>query len=139
MSRIARFYKADLQMQTPVDSRNWRGPERLNQGSSPDERRDVARAYIRRCYETGLEIIAITEHNLSPESCDSLIPELSEAAKTLAAEFGYEIVIFPGFEMAVTVGGGVHVLCVFEPGTPVDVLSRQVGDVRASESHTFCL
>lgn len=72
MAPAARFFKSDLQMQTPVDSINWRGSERVNQQTSTAERLAIATAYMRRCYEVGLEIIGITEHTLNPQSCPSL-------------------------------------------------------------------
>lgn len=122
----ARFYKSDLQMQTPVDRTNWRGPERLTPNSTPEERRVIAEQYIRRCYEVGLEVVAITEHNLAPADCDSLIPELQDAVRNLCPEFGYEIALFPGFEVATTVGNGVHFLCLFERNTSVQVVSEKL-------------
>jgi ABC-type lipoprotein export system ATPase subunit len=122
----ARFYKCDLQMQTPVDRFHWRGAERVLPESSAEERGAVAEAYVRRCYEVGLEVIAITEHNLAPADCASLLPELDRAIKTVAAEYGYEIVVFPGFEVEVPIGAGIHVLCLFEPGTSVEVLSEKL-------------
>lgn len=126
MAAAARFYKSDLQMQTPVDSTNWRGLERVNQQTSADERQTVATAYIRRCYEVGLEIIGVTDHNLNPPSCPSLIPELRSAAAALASTFGYEIAILPGFEVAVPIGGGVHVMCLFEPETSIEKVSEKL-------------
>lgn len=126
MAAVARFYKSDLQMQTPVDSANWRGSERVNQQTSADERRSVTTAYIRRCYEVGLEIIGITDHNLNPPDCPSLIPELRSAVAALANEFGHEIAILPGFEVAVPIGGGVHVLCLFEPDTAIEKVSEKL-------------
>src|SRR4051794_8745194 len=106
----ARFFKADLQMQTPVDRQHWRGPERLLPGAGADERAAVAEAYMRRCYDEGLEVIAVTEHNIAPSDCPSLLGELGVAARQLASEYGREIIIFPGFEVAITVGSGIHVL-----------------------------
>lgn len=137
MPRMARFYKADLQMQTPVDGNHWRGPEKVNAQSTPEERQTVATAYVRRCYEIGLELIGITEHNLNPPACASLIPELQEAAKSLASEFGYQIVIFPGFEVATTIGGGLHVLCLFEPGTELEIVSEKLTSLGLPSDRRF--
>lgn len=91
----ARFFKCDLQMQTPADRIHWRGPERINARSTSSERKAVAEAYIGRCYDEGLEAIAITEHNLAMPDCDSLMPELVAAAEAIAPSRGYEIRIFP--------------------------------------------
>lgn len=122
----ARFMKADLQMQTPVDRFHWRGPEKLGPASTPEERASVAEAYIERCYAERLEVIAITEHNICPEDTPSLIPELEAAIDKLSAVHGYAITLFPGFEVAVTVGAGIHVLCLFEPGTTPAVMSHKL-------------
>lgn len=122
----AKFYKADLQMQTPVDRRHWRGPEKITPLSTSEERYAVALEYIRECYEVGLEVIGITEHNLCPEDSASLIPELEKAITDLESTFGYRIVLFPGFEISAPIGKGTHVLCLFEPGTPVAVLSDKL-------------
>ena len=78
----ARFYKADLHMQTPVDSAHWLGDPLPPQPELPD-RRAAAEAYVRRCYEVGLEIIAITEHNFARSVDESLIPEIEAAATRL--------------------------------------------------------
>jgi hypothetical protein len=85
--RGSRFYKCDLQMQTPFDGSHWVGES----FASHDE---AAEAYIRRCYEVGLEVIALTEHNFTSKAH---IPLLQAKAKQFAHEFGYELVIFPGF------------------------------------------
>lgn len=125
----ARFYKCDLQMQTPVDRFHWRGPEKLLPESTPEERDAIAEAYIRRCYETGLEVIGVTEHNLAPGDCASLLPDLLTAIDRLAPDYGYRIEVFPGFEVEVTIGAGIHVLCLFEPGTPVNTLSDKLAEM----------
>lgn len=122
----ARFYKSDLQMQTPVDRFHWRGPERLHPESTREDRSAVAEAYVRKCYQVGLEIIAITEHNLAPADCPSLLPEIEAAIERLTGEFGYSMAVFPGFEVEVPIGRGIHVLCLFEPGTSVEVLSEKL-------------
>lgn len=133
----ARFYKCDLQMQTPVDRFHWRGPERLVPDSSPEVREAIAEAYVRRCYEVGLEVVGITEHNLAPDDCSSLLPELTAAISRLASEYGYRIHLFPGFEVQVTIGAGIHVLCLFEPGTGVSVLSDKLAELGLPSNARF--
>jgi ABC-type lipoprotein export system ATPase subunit len=133
----SRFYKTDLQMQTPVDRFHWKGPERILPGSTSEHRKEVAESYIRGCYEAGLEIIAITEHNLAPSDSPSLIPELEAAIELLRKEYNYRIILFPGFEVAVTIGSGVHALCIFEPGTPVNTLSEKLAVLGLSEGNRF--
>ncbi len=104
-----RWFKCDLHMHTPMDSSNWRGVQIQN--NSLDA---AAENYIRRCYESGLEIIAVTDHNFSSKS---FIPVLQEAIEKLSDEYQYKIILFPGFEISADVGKGMHVLALFEPGT----------------------
>jgi energy-coupling factor transporter ATP-binding protein EcfA2 len=112
--RGARFYKCDLQMQTPFDAGHWVGEKHDN-----DE--DAAEAYIRACYQAELEVIAITEHNFVS---NAQLPLLQEKAKELSQEFGYELVIFPGFEFTANVGKGVHVLAIFDPCSDIQQIDH---------------
>ena len=95
-------------MQTPADAPHWMGEE-LDVVADPT---GAATAYIRGCYEAGLEVIAITDHNFRSKS---FIPHLKNAAKVLADEYGYILTIFPGFEFTANVGKGLHVLGIFPP------------------------
>lgn len=113
-----RWFKCDLQMQTPADAPHWRG---VPMGTTADEQKDAARAYMRRCYEVGLEAIAITDHNYLSKS---FIPLLQEAIHELTGEFGYRMVLFPGFEFEADVGKGVHVLGIFEPDANLEELDH---------------
>lgn len=119
-----RWFKCDLQMQTPADAQNWRGPR---MGDSDSDREAAAEAYIRRCYEVGLEVVAITDHNFLSQR---FIPLLQASIRRLSGEFGYKIVLFPGFEFEANVGKGVHVLGLFEPTadlTKVDHVLTECG------------
>lgn len=123
--RFARFFKADLQMQTPVDRQHWLG-DRLPADPSEQELAAAAEAYARRCYEVGLEIIGITDHNMGGGAATSFVPHLEVAIKRLASQFGYEIVVFPGFEFSGPIGRGCHMLCLFEPGTAPQQVSEKL-------------
>ncbi|GGD61707.1 TrlF family AAA-like ATPase [Lacimicrobium alkaliphilum] len=103
-----RWLKCDLQMQTPADSRHWQG-DRLLGG----EELLAAKAFAEACFQAGLDIVGITDHNfLSKE----FIPYLKTAFEDLEREHNHSITLFPGFEFeAAGVGRGVHVLCLFEP------------------------
>lgn len=113
-----RWFKCDLQMQTPADATHWRGAK---MGASVADQQAAADAYIRRCYEVGLEVIAITDHNFLSKS---FIPLLQQAIHGMTGEFGYRIVLFPGFEFEANVGKGVHVLSLFEPGSNLEELDH---------------
>lgn len=110
-----RWFKCDLHMHTPADAKHWRGDP---MGSDADQ---AAEAYIRRCYESGLEIIAVTDHNFSSKS---FLPSLQRAIDRLSGEFNYRIMLFPGFEISADVGKGMHVLAIFEPETSLEEIDH---------------
>ncbi len=113
----ARFRKCDLQMQTPADAAHWLG-EKFDVDNDP---KSAAEAYIKGCYEAGLEIIAITDHNFKSKK---FIPYLIEAAKQLASDYDYPLTIFPGFEFTANVGQGLHVLGIFPPDRDLDEIDH---------------
>ncbi|RIY39878.1 TrlF family AAA-like ATPase [Neopusillimonas maritima] len=105
-----RWLKCDLQMQTPADARHWAG-DRLEAGQEAA----AAKAFAEACYEKGLDVVGITDHNFLSKD---FIPHLQTAFDEIEREFSHKITLFPGFEFeAAGVGRGVHVLCLFEPGT----------------------
>nr|WP_050447541.1 AAA family ATPase [Achromobacter spanius] len=84
--------------------------------AKPDERRlqEVARTYLRRCHEVGLELIGVTDHNFSQKTDprDWFLTHLVEQNKSVAEELERSpLHILPGFEVDI----GYHVLCLFEP------------------------
>lgn len=107
-----RWYKCDLQMQTPADAQHWRGEQIDN------DLEKVAEDYARACYEEGLDVIGITEHNFIKSK--EFIPALRNALDKLEKEYERHIILFPGFEFTANVGKGVHVLCLFEPNRDLE-------------------
>jgi len=99
--------RADLQVHTPVDPGFKPRPE----PKDPTERRAVARTYIAKAKERGIQLVGITEHNDV-----SWIDELRYAAR------GMDVFLLPGFE--VESKEGIHVLCLFDPDTPVTELEE---------------
>lgn len=131
-----RWFKCDFQVQTPEDAAHWgdedtRLPEPrrpmvhpppdangLVGPAKPDESRlqELARIYLRRCHEVGLELIGVTDHNFSQKTDprDWFLTHLVEQNKSVARELGRPpLYILPGFEVDI----GYHVLCLFEPAT----------------------
>ncbi|MDY7564703.1 AAA family ATPase [Pseudomonas sp. RTC3] len=118
-----RWVKADFQVQTPEDSKNWADPElRLGNPRRPKtgnvacelDIQNKARVFLKRCHELGLQLIGITDHNFSAltDPRDWFLTHLLEQNKSVAKELGRErIHIMPGFEVDI----GYHVLCLFEP------------------------
>ncbi|MFH0958517.1 MAG: AAA family ATPase, partial [Pseudomonadota bacterium] len=116
--RGARFYKCDLHMHTPAEPQNWRG-----QQMDTDEAgmRIAADEYIQRCYESGLEVIAITDHNFASKQ---FIPFLRQSIVNMVPKFNYRIVLFPGFEFYANVGKGCHCLVLFDPKADLETIDH---------------
>lgn len=105
-----RWLKCDLQMQTPADVRHWAG-DRLEAG----QEHVAAKAFAEACYQQRLDVVGITDHNFLSKD---FIPYLQAAFDEIERRLSHKINLFPGFEFeAAGVGRGVHVLCLFEPGT----------------------
>lgn len=114
-----RWFKCDLQVQTPEDGRHWDSEDPLRLAGNPSQRdeqdlQEKARRYLRRCHEVGLEVIGVTDHNF----CSHRLPRkrflahLIEQNRAVARDLGREpLWIFPGFEVDI----GYHVLCLFPP------------------------
>ncbi|MBT6479515.1 MAG: AAA family ATPase [Gammaproteobacteria bacterium] len=107
-----RWLKCDLQMQTAADARHWAG-DRLEAGQEAA----AAKAFAEACYQKRLDVVGITDHNFFSKD---FIPHLQAAFDEIEREFSHKITLFPGFELEADVGKGMHVLCLFEPGTSTD-------------------
>ena len=120
-----RWFKCDLQVQTPEDSRHWhdeatklREPRRpmVNGRTDESDIQEKVRQFLRRCHELELEVIGVTDHNFSSkiEPRDWFLTHLVEQNRSVARDLGkLPLVILPGFEVDI----GYHVLCLFEPAT----------------------
>lgn len=103
-----RWLKCDLQMQTPADAQHWQGDRLL-----PGQELTSARAFAEACFQAGLQIVGITDHNFLSRD---FILHLQKAFTELEQQRAYRVCLFPGFEFeAAGVGRGVHILCLFEP------------------------
>lgn len=110
-----RWLKCDLHMHTPADARNW-AEDRLEAGQEAS----AAKAFAEACYQQGLDVVGITEHNFLSKN---FIPHLQKAFDEIERALKHKITLFPGFEFeAAGVGRGVHILCLFEPGTDLNQL-----------------
>lgn len=110
-----RWLKCDLQMQTPADTQHWAGA-RLEVGQEAA----AAEAFAEACYQQRLDVVGITDHNFLSRD---FIPHLQSAFASIEREHGHKIALFPGFEFeAAGVGRGVHILCLFEPGSDLSGL-----------------
>jgi hypothetical protein len=69
---------------------------------------------IEACLEQGIEVIGVTDHY-----------RIKGASKLIATAKAAGLIVFPGFE-AVT-REGVHLLCLFDPKTPLDTVQARIG------------
>ncbi len=104
----ARFYKCALQVNPHHYSTTFRGQ------ASTWNAESYARAIVDKAAQLGITVLAITDHN-----------NASSVGTFRAAAEGKGIHIFPGFELASS--DGVHVLCIYGPDTPDEVLNRYLG------------
>ncbi|GMO01642.1 TrlF family AAA-like ATPase [Parageobacillus thermoglucosidasius] len=121
-----RWYKCDLQMQTPGDHYNWnRNCEAYLKGEYTEEELiNSVDLYLKRCHEVGLHVIGITNHNfIGRRYLEKLIERNKEVARELQKP---PLIIFPGFEIEISQGLGVHLLCLFDPKTPLDHIDDMV-------------
>lgn len=123
-------------MQTPVDTAHWWGEPLPPQPTAAD-RRTAAAAFVSRCYEAGLEIIAVTEHNFARSIGESLIPEIEAAAAEIGEEVGYELAVFPGFEITAPIGRGAHMICMFERRTPLATIDAKLTALGLPPNQSF--
>jgi len=102
-------------MHTPADARNWAGEKII-----PGQEVQAAKTFAEACYHSGLDVVGITDHNFLSKD---FLPYLQAAFDEIEKEFNHKITLFPGFEFeAAGVGRGVHVLCLFEPGSDIALL-----------------
>lgn len=118
-----RWLKCDLHVHTPEDNRHWLDDElKLGEPRRPrtegqcDESgiQEKARHFLRRCHELNLQVIGVTDHNLTTKTDprDWFLVHLVEQNRSVARDMGRKpLYIFPGFEINI----GFHVVCLFAP------------------------
>jgi hypothetical protein len=106
----AEFYRCAFQVNPAHYIQTFRG-----ETAAADEQAYIT-AVLDKCTALGIGVLAITDHNHAG-SVDRF--------RTEAALRG--IHVFPGFE--VESSEGIHVLCIYAPGTPASVLERFLGEL----------
>lgn len=125
-----RWYKCDFQMQTPGDPNNWlqSDPAYLKKEHSQEELIRSVDLYLTRCHEVGLEVVCITDHNfIGIDYLKALKDRNVNIANQLQKQ---PLVIFPGFEVEISQGLGIHLLCIFEENKSlhdIDDIVTQLG------------
>ena len=105
--RGSMWRKCDLHAHTPLDH-EWINRPVLN---TENRKRDFAKQYIEKALSENLGVIAITDHNFCERFDELLIPYIQNEASKQG------ITIFPGFELTLREGSGVHVLVIFPEDT----------------------
>jgi len=110
----ANFRIADLHIHTPADkSKNYEMVGEKKQLNDEDWCRQYTKRIIEEAYKKKIAVIGITDHN----SID-WIDYFNEEVKNISPqEEQSEIIVFPGFEVNTNTGSGVHIICLFNPGT----------------------
>jgi hypothetical protein len=109
MTSGARFWRCAIQINPHHYKSTFQGAKK-----SPVTEQAYVDEVIEAALANGIEVLAITDHN------DASSVELFQKA---AEPHG--IVVFPGFEAESS--DSVHVLCLFEPGTPRDLVRGALG------------
>ena len=115
MKTGAVFHRCALQ----VNPHHYRGTFRGQQAGG--DARGHATAVVARASEMGVTVLAITDHN-----------DVSGVRAFQDAAQGLGITIFPGFELSSS--EGIHVLCIYSPGTSEGKLGRFLGEFGIRET-----
>jgi hypothetical protein len=124
-----KWLKCDLQMQTPGDPYNWvrTCDAYIGRECTEEQLNQSVDLYLSRCHEVGLQVIGVTDHNfIGKDYLGRLIQRNNEVSRNLGKE---PLVIFPGFEVEISQGLGVHILCLFEINTPLEVIDEMVTEL----------
>ncbi len=110
----ANFHLADLHIHTPADkSKNYDMIGEQKHLESEDWCRQHTRKIIEEAYNKKIGVLGITDHNSA-----NWIDYFNEEVKKVNPPEGQSrIVIFLGFEVNTITGSGVHIICLFNPGT----------------------
>jgi len=129
-----KWYKCDLQMQTPGDRHNWlhNDPAFLPGDYSEADLVRSVDMYLHRCHDIGLDLIGVTDHNFIGRN---YLEMMQRRNTQVANDLGKEpIIIYPGFEIEIAQGLGVHLLCLFDPETPLDEIDDLVTELGLSKA-----
>lgn len=101
-----KWLKCDLHMHNPMDN-NWAGARVADPAA-------MAKEFADACYASRLDVIGMASHSYEGLQ---FYPYLNKALHDLEQKEGHKITLFPGFEITTSIGLGVHIVCLFEPGT----------------------
>ncbi|WP_457662051.1 TrlF family AAA-like ATPase [Sinorhizobium medicae] len=108
-SEGARFYRCAFQV-NPFEY----GARHFAVANAFSSEAEYNEAMVRACISAGVTVVGLTDHF-----------RVSSTASLLVALEAAGIVVFPGFEA--NSSEGIHLLCLFEPGTPLGTIERHIG------------
>ena len=111
----AKFHRCALQVNPHSYGSKFRGQ------SNATDAETHAKAIVKKAVEIGVSVLAVTNHN-----------DVSGVAPFCAAAVRFGITIFPGFELHSS--EGIHILCIYPPGTTEEELGRFLGEFRIRET-----
>ncbi|MFD3221779.1 TrlF family AAA-like ATPase [Staphylococcus saprophyticus] len=126
MYKGMQWSRCDLQMQTPGDYLNWLEDDPCFLGGeyTPEELVESVDLYLHTCHKAGLNIIGVTDHNFIGRK---YLAKLIERNEVVASKLEKDpLIIFPGFEIEISQGKGLHFLCLFDPSTSLQVIDDKV-------------
>lgn len=106
MGKPASFYKCALQV-NPASYTTYRGNKSFEEESYNQD-------MVNKCIENNISVVGLADHG-KVESTQSLRESLTKSG----------ITVFPGFELCTS--ERIHIVCLFNPDTPVDKLNRNLG------------
>lgn len=107
----AEFYRCALQVNPAHYIKTFRGD-----AAAPTDERAYVTSVLDKCVALDVRVLAVTDHNHAGSI---------ELFRTEATARG--IHIFPGFEIESS--EGIHVLCIYAPGTQTNALERFLGEL----------
>jgi ABC-type cobalamin/Fe3+-siderophores transport system ATPase subunit len=124
-----KWLKCDLQMQTPGDSYNWLRTcsAYIGKEYTDEQLNNSVDLYLKRCHDQGLQVIGVTDHNFIGKD---YLQRLIERNNFISHELEKDpLIIFPGFEVEISQGLGVHLLCLFNTDTPLEHIDELVTEL----------
>lgn len=111
----ANWVKVDFHLHSPF-VHSFKLPSGINLSSATDISK-LIEDYVKKIKEHEIEICAITDYQQIRK--EWFVPFQQTAAKN-------DIFVFPGVELSVTFGRGLHILLIFEYNSDIDAINRYI-------------
>ena len=120
----SRWWKFDFHTHTPASIEPKTQPWQEAIGT-PEE--VTPEKWLKKFMAAGIDCVAITDHNTSGwiDTLQSTYKNLSDQHDVIGGSDFRPLILFPGVE--ISVGGGIHLLAIFAPGTSGQVITSLLG------------